>query len=79
MERYFKFWTYCDNVLHVIIVATARALKLNLTIYHKGLKGNIQILKLTTHIGKEAHLQFTCYPHNAANNHYEATLLLNKP
>ena len=35
-ERYFKFGMYCDNVLSVIIVATARALKLNLTIYQKG-------------------------------------------
>ena len=33
---------YCDNVLDVIAVATARALKLNLTIYHTELKGNIK-------------------------------------
>ena len=37
-ERYFKFRMYCDNVLDVIIVAKARALKLNLTIYQKGQK-----------------------------------------
>ena len=30
-ERYFKFGMYCDNVLNVIVVATARALKLYLT------------------------------------------------
>ena len=39
-KRYFKFGMYCDNVHSLIVVATARALKLNLTIYQKGLKGN---------------------------------------
>ena len=69
---------YCDNVLDLNVVATARALKLNLTIYQKGPKGNIQILKHTTHAtAKEAHLKFTCNPSNVANNHYEAMLLLN--
>ena len=71
---------YCDNVLNVIVVATARTLKSNLTTYQKGLKGNIQILEHTIHAtGKEAHLKFTCDPSNVANNHYEAILLLNKP
>ena len=70
--RYFTFGMYCDNVLNVIVVATARALKLNLIIYQKGLKGNIQILKHTTHAtGKEVHLKFTCDPSKVANNHYE--------
>ena len=46
-ERYFKFGTYCDSVFGVIVVAAAIALKLNLTIHQKGLKGNIQILKHT--------------------------------
>ena len=79
-ERYFKFGMFCDNVLNVIVVATARALKLNLTIYQKGPKGNIQILKHTPHaICKEIHLKFTHDFHNVANNHYEAILLLNKP
>ena len=41
-ERYFKFGMYCDNVLDVIVVATARAVKWNLTIYQKGLKGRCQ-------------------------------------
>ena len=55
-------------------------LKLNLTIYQKGPKGNIQILEHTTHAtAKEAHLKFTCDPSNVANNHYEAILLVNKP
>ena len=79
-KRYFKFGRYCDNVLNLIVVATSKALKLNLTIYQKGLKGNIQILKYTTHAtGKEVYLRFTCDPSNVANNHYEAILLLNKP
>ena len=72
-KRYFKFGTYYDNVLDLIVVATARALMLNLTIYQKGLKGNIQILKHTTHaLAKETHLKFTCDPSNVANNYYEA-------
>ena len=79
-ERYFKFGTYCDNVLDVIVVATARTVKLNLTLFQKGLKGNIQILKHTTHTtSKEVNLKFVCDPCNAANNHYEAILLLSKP
>ena len=40
-EGYFKFRMYCENVLNLIVVATARALMLNLTIYQKRLKGNI--------------------------------------
>ena len=79
-ERYFKFGTYCDNVLDVIVIATTRALKLNLTIYQKGPKGNIQILEQTTYAtGKEVYLKFTRDPHNLANSHYEAILLLYKP
>ena len=58
-ERYFIFGTYCVNVLNLIVVATARALMLNLTIYQKGPKRNIQIPKHTTHAtGKEVHLKF---------------------
>ena len=79
-DRYFKSGTYCDNVLDGIIVATARALKLNLTVYQKGLKGSIHILKHNTHMtGKEVHLKFKQDPHKAANNHYEAMLLLHTP
>ena len=60
IKGYFKFGSYCDNVLKVIIIATTRALKLNLTVYQKGPKGNIQILEQTIHaIGREAHLKFT--------------------
>ena len=80
VERYFKFGTYYDKVLNLIVVATARALKLILTIYQKRPKGNIQILEQTTHAtAKEAHLKSTCDPSNVINNHYEAILLLNKP
>ena len=79
-ERYFKFGMYCDNVVSLIVVATVRALKVNPTIYQKGLKGNIQILKYTSHAtGEDIHLKFTCDPSNVTNNHYEAILLLNKP
>ena len=45
VKRCFKFGTYCDNVLNLIVVAMARALNLNLKIYQKGPKGNTQILK----------------------------------
>ena len=79
-ERYFKFGTCCDNVLDVIIFATARSLKLDLTMYQKGPKGSIQLLKHTTHAtGKEVHLKFTCDPTNVATNDYEAILLFNTP
>ena len=37
-QRYFKFGRCCENVLNLIVVATARGLKLNLTIYQKGQK-----------------------------------------
>ena len=60
------------NVLNVIVV-TARALKLKLTICQNRPKGNIQILKHSTHAtSKEVHLKFTSDPGNVANNHYEA-------
>ena len=66
MEWHFLFGTYHDNVLSVIVIAI-RALKLNLTMYQKGPKGNIQILKQTTHAtGQEVHLKFTWDPHNLA-------------
>ena len=60
MKRYFKFGTYCDNVLDLIVVAMERALNLNLKIYQKGPTRNIQILEYITHTtAKEAHLKFT--------------------
>ena len=78
-ENYFKYGMYCKDVLDLIVVATATALNLNLTIYQKGLKGNIQILEHTTHATtKEIHLKFTCDISYVTNNHYEAMLLLNK-
>ena len=67
-QRYFKFGMYCENVLNLTVVATAKALKLNLTIYQKRPKGNIQILKHTTDArAKEAHLKFTCDLNNVAD------------
>ena len=56
-ERYFKFGMYCDSVLNLIVVATARALKLNLTIYQKGPKGNIQIPEHTAHATQKGSLE----------------------
>ena len=79
-ERCFKFRTYCDNILNVITIATTRALNLNLTVYQKGQKGNIQILEQTIHtIGKGVHLKFTRNPCNLAHNYYGAILLFDKP
>ena len=80
MKRYFKFGTYCDSVLDVIVVATGRALNMNLKIYQKGPTGNTEILEHITHTtAKEAQLKFTHDPSNVANNHYEAILLLDEP
>ena len=79
MKRYFKFGTYCDNILDLIVVAMARDLNLNIKIYQKGPKGNIQIKHITHATAKEAHLKFTCDSSNAAYNHYEAILLLDEP
>ena len=45
MKRYFKFGTYCNSVVDLIVVAMARALNMNLKIYQKGPSGNIQILE----------------------------------
>ena len=62
-KGYLKLGSYYDNVLDVITIATTGALKLNLTLYQKGPKGDIQILKQTTHAtGKEVHLKFTQDP-----------------
>ena len=41
MKRYFKFGTYCDSAVDLIVVAMARAVNMNLKIYQKGLMGNI--------------------------------------
>ena len=80
MKRYFKFGTYCDSVVDLIVVAMARALNMNLAMYQKGPTGNVHILKHIIHAtAKEAHLKFTHDPSNVANNHYEAILLLDEP
>ena len=79
-ESYFTFGSYCDSVPDVSIIAIERALKLNLSIYQKGPKGNIQILKQTTHTaGREVYLTFTWDLCNLANNHNDAILLCDKP
>ena len=80
VKRYFKFGTYCDSVVDLIVVATARALNMNLKIYQKGPMGNIQILEHITHAtAKEVHLKFTHDPSNVASNHYDSILLLEEP
>ena len=35
-EHYFKFGNYCDYIINVLIIATVKALHLNLSIYQKG-------------------------------------------
>ena len=80
VKRYFKFGTYCDSIVDLIVVAIARALNMNLKIYQEGTSGNIQILEhITNATGKEIYLKFTQDHTNVANNHYNATLLLDKP
>ena len=57
VKRYFKFDTYCNSVVDIIVIAAARALNMNLKIYQKGTSGNIQILEHITNVtGKEIHL-----------------------
>ena len=76
----FKFENYCDSAVNLIIITTAKALNLNLSIYQKGPDGNIQVLEQTTDIrGREVHLKFIWDPNNPTNNHYDAILLFDKP
>ena len=80
MKRYFKFGTYCDSVVDIIVVAMARALNMNLKIYQQGTSVNIQILEhITNATGKEIHLKFTHGNSNVANNNYNVILLLEEP
>ena len=37
MKRYFKFGTYCNSIVDIIVIAAARALNMNLKIYQKGI------------------------------------------
>ena len=65
---YFKFGTYCDSIVDLIVAAMARALNMNLKIYQQGSLGNIQILEhITNATGKEIHLKFTHDNSNVAN------------
>ena len=80
MKRYFKFGTYCDSIVDLIVVAMARALNMHLRIYQKWPTGNIQILEyIRNAAAKEIHLKFTHDPNNVANNHYDSLLLLEEP
>ena len=77
VKRYFKFGTYCNSIVDLIVIAMARALNMNLKIYQKGTLGNIQILEhITNATGKEIHLKFTHDNSNVVNNHYDAIPLL---
>ena len=79
-ESYFKFRSCCDSVVNLVIIATPKALNLNLSIYQKGPNGNIQIIEQTTDTrGREVHLKFMCDLHNPTTNHYDAILLFDKP
>ena len=42
MKRYFKFGTYCNSIVVLIVVAMARALNMNLKIYQKGSLGKVR-------------------------------------
>ena len=60
-----QIWNYCDSVINLIIIATSKAIKMNMSIYQKGPDGNIQVIGQTTDTrGREARLQFTQDPHN---------------
>ena len=77
VKKYFKLGTYCDSVVDIIVIATARALNMNLKIYQKATSGNIQILEhVTNETAKEIHLKYTHDNCNIAKNHYDAMLLL---
>ena len=80
VKRYFKFGTYCDSIVDIIVIAVARALNMNLKIYQKGTLGNIQILEhITNATAKEIHLKVTHDSSNMAKNHYDSILLLEEP
>ena len=80
VKRCFKFSTYCDSIVDIIVIAMARALNMNLKIYQKRTLGNIQILEhITNATGKDIHLKFTHGHSNMAKNHYDSILLLEEP
>ena len=79
-EGYLKLGSYGKSVLNVIIIATTRALKLNLSIYQKGPNGNIQIVEQTTCTrGRDFNLRFMWDSQYPANNNYDGILCFNKP
>ena len=43
VKRYFKFGTYCESVVDLIVIAMAKALNMNLKIHQKGPTGHIQM------------------------------------
>ena len=78
-EGYYKFGSYCNSVVDLIIIVTANALNLNLSIYQQLPHGNIPIIEQTMDTrSREVHLKFMCDPHKT-NNHHDAILLFHKP
>ena len=71
---YFKFGNYCDNIVDIIIVATAKALHIKL--YQKEPDGNMQVIEQTTDAGgREVYLNIMWNP---SNKYYDTILLFDK-
>ena len=65
--------------MNLIIIATSKALHMNLSIYQKGPDRNINVTEQTTDArGREAYIDIYIGPHNPAQNHYSAILLFEK-
>ena len=62
-DGYFKFGNYCDSIIDVIIIATVKALHVNLPIYQKEPEGNIELIEQTIDTGgREVYLKFMQAP-----------------
>ena len=73
---YFNSGNYCDGIIDVIIIVTAKVLHVNLSINQKGQDGNKQVIEQTTDVrGREVCLEFMWDPQNPSHNHYDAILL----
>ena len=79
-EDYFKFGNYCDRVVDLIIIITAKALNVHLSVHQKGPDGNIQVIEQTTDTrGREVYLKFMWGTQNPTKNHCGAFWLFDKP
>ena len=75
-KGYFKSGNYSNSTVDVIIITTANALHLNMSIYKQGPDGNLQLIEQTSdNKGRDVHLKFTHDPQNLTHNHYAAILL----